>query len=65
MTNGVGNEIEEFLVLPFVLSERMKLLDPSKLWDSYASTTDQTNTMFEGTNPLGIKPMLVWKTPIG
>ena len=65
MTNGVENEIEEFLVLPFVLSKRMKLLHPSKLWDSYAATTDQKNTMFEGTNPLRIKPRLVWKTPTG
>ena len=46
MTNGVANEIEEFLVLPFVLSERIKLLHPSNLWDSYAGTTDPKNKMF-------------------
>ena len=46
MTNGVANEIEEFLVLPFVLSERIKLLHPSKLWDSFAGTTDPKNTMW-------------------
>ena len=63
MTNGVTNEIHEFLVLPFVLSERIKFLHPSNLWDSYAGTTNQKNTMFEGTNPLGIKPRPVWKTP--
>ena len=62
MTNGVANEIEEFLVLPFVLSKRMKLLHPSKLWNSYVGTTERKNTMFEGTNPLGIKPGLLWKT---
>ena len=65
MTNGVENEIEEFLVLPFVLSERIKLLHPSNLWDSYAGTTDPKNKMFEGTNPIGIEPGIVWKTPNG
>ena len=64
MTNGLANELEDFLVLNFVLSERINLIHPSKLWDSYAGTTDK-KTMFEGTNPLGIEPGLVWKTPTG